>query len=154
MGQQGQTRHGVYRPQNMGKYIGSSLPVFRSSWELKAFMSLDRNSKILRWGSENFVISYVDETRGNETHRYVIDLFFEIADVTEGGKPIRWLIEIKPESQSVMPKATKRKSQAKLAEETAIVRRNQCKWRAAVAFCKARGWHFGVYTENGIRRLC
>jgi len=74
-----ETKHGVYKPQNLQKYIGSSLPVFRSSWELKAFMSLDRNPKILRWGSENFIVQYVDETRRNEVHRYVIDIFFEIA---------------------------------------------------------------------------
>jgi len=148
------TKHGVYKPQNMQKYIGSSLPVFRSSWELKAFMSLDKNEKILKWGSENFVIQYIDETRNNEMHRYVIDLFFEIADVTKDGKPIRWLIEIKPENQSIMPQASKRKNINKLIAESIIVKRNQCKWKAAVNFCKAKGWHFGVYTENGINKLC
>lgn len=148
------TKHGVYTPKNMKKYIGSSLPVFRSSWELKAFISLDNNDKILKWGSENFVIPYIDETRNNETHRYVIDLFFEIADYTQDGRPIKWLIEIKPESQSVMPKQTGRKNIQKLIAESAIVKRNQCKWRSAVAFCKSKGWHFGVYTEKGITKLC
>ena len=148
------TKHGVYTPQNLKKYVGKSLPIFRSSWELKAFMSLDRNEKVLKWGSENIIINYIDETRNNEMHRYVIDLFFEIADYTKDGKPIRWLIEIKPESQSVMPKASPRKNPNKLIAEAMIVRRNQCKWKAAVAFCKSHGWHFGVYTENGISKLC
>ena len=149
-----ETRHGVYTPKNLSKYIGSSLPVFRSSWELKAFISLDKNDKILKWGSENFVIPYIDETRNFETHRYVVDLFFEIADATKNGLPIRWLIEIKPESQSVMPKQTKRKSVQKIISESIVVKRNQCTWRAAVAFCKSKGWHFGVYTEKGINKLC
>ncbi len=148
------TKHGTYKPQNMQKYIGNSLPVFRSSWELKAFMSLDKNDKILKWGSENCVIQYVDETRNNEVHRYVIDLFFEIANYTQDSKPIKWLIEIKPENQSIMPKASKRKKLDKIIAESIIVKRNHCKWKAAVAFCKAKGWHFGVYTENGINKLC
>lgn len=128
--------------------------MFRSSWELKAFMSLDRNDKILRWGSENVVIRYIDETRNNEWHRYVIDLFFEIADVTKDGRPIKWLIEIKPEKQAVMPVNNKRRKLQTIIEESTIVKRNQCKWRAAVEFCRAKGWHFGVYTENGITKLC
>lgn len=115
---------------------------------------MDKNDKILKWGSENFVIPYIDETRNFETHRYVVDLFFEIADATKNGLPIRWLIEIKPESQSVMPKQTKRKSVQKIISESIVVKRNQCKWRAAVAFCKSKGWHFGVYTEKGINKLC
>ena len=117
-------------------------------------MSLDRNDKILRWGSENVVIRYIDETRNNEWHRYVIDLFFEIADVTKDGRPIKWLIEIKPEKQSVMPVNNKRRKLQTIIEESTIVKRNQCKWRAAVEFCRAKGWHFGVYTENGITKLC
>jgi len=149
-----ETKHGVYKPVNLNKYMGSTLPKFRSSWELKAFMSLDKNDKILRWGSENFVIPYIDETRNNEMHRYVIDLFFEIADYKKDGRPIKWLIEIKPQSQAVMPTYTRKKSPQKIIEEAIIVRRNQCKWRSAVEFCRSRGWHFGVYTEKGISKLC
>ena len=148
-----ETRHGIYKPQNIKKYVGTSLPVFRSSWELKAFMALDKNDKILKWGSENIVIQYIDETRNNESHRYVIDLFFELAG-TKDGRPIKWLIEIKPSNQSVMPTITKRKSTQKIIEESIIVKRNQCKWKAAVDFCRSKGWHFGVYTENGINKLC
>jgi hypothetical protein len=147
-------KRGIYTPQNIQKYIGKNLPTYRSSWELKAFISLDRNPKISKWGSENFVIPYIDTTRNNETHRYIIDIFFEIADYTKNGLPIKWLIEIKPYSQSVTPKARKGKSTQKLLNETIIVERNKCKWKSAIAFCKAKGWHFGVYTEKGITKLC
>ena len=67
-------KRGIYTPQNIQKYIGKNLPTYRSSWELKAFISLDRNPKISKWGSENFVIPYIDTTRNNETHRYIIDI--------------------------------------------------------------------------------
>ena len=148
------TRKGVYKPANRSKYIGKDLPIFRSSWELKAFMALDKNDKILKWGSENVTIPYIDETRNNETHFYIIDLFFEIADAMKDGRPIKWLLAIKPEKQTVMPKSTKNRKLSKVIVETVTVKRNHCKWRAAVEFCKSKGWHFGVYTENGISKLC
>ena len=148
------TKKGVYTPKNLNKYIGKNLPVFRSSWELRAFISLDRNEKISKWGSENFIIPYIDRTRNNETHKYVIDLFFEIADYTKNGLPIKWLLEIKPYSQSVTPQAKRGKSTQCLLNETIIVERNKCKWESAINFCKSKGWHFGVYTEKGITKLC
>lgn len=148
------TKHGVFTPHNIAKYVGSQLPVYRSSWELRAFMALDRNEKILRWGSENFVIPYVDTTRNNETHRYIVDLFFEIKDYTKNGLPIKWLLEIKPENQATIVQSKRGKSTESLLTESIIVTRNKCKWKAAVGFCQARGWHFGVYTENGINKLC
>ena len=138
---------------NIKKYVGKKLPIYRSTWELRAFISLDKNANVVRWGSENFVIPYIDKTRNNETHRYVIDLFFEIG-ATKDGLPIKWLIEIKPYNQSITPKVSKRKSPEKLLYESMIVERNHCKWKAAIHFCKARGWHFGVYTEKGITKLC
>jgi hypothetical protein len=149
-----ETRHGIYKPINRSKYIGAEFPIFRSSWELKAFISLDRNDKILRWGSENVSIYYIDETRNNERHQYIIDLFFEIADVKKDGRPIKWLLEIKPERHSIMPQSKKGKKLSNVISESIIVKRNHCKWRAAVEFCKSKGWHFGVYTENGISKLC
>ena len=138
---------------NMKKYVGKKLPIYRSTWELRAFISLDKNPNIVRWGSENFIIPYIDKTRNNETHRYVIDLFFEIG-TSENNLPIKWLIEIKPYNQSITRKATKSKSPEKLLYESMVVERNHCKWNAAIHFCKARGWHFGVYTEKGITKLC
>lgn len=138
---------------NIKKYVGKKLPIYRSTWELRAFISLDKNPNVVRWGSENFIIPYIDKTRNNETHRYVIDLFFEIG-TTENNIPIKWLIEIKPYNQSITPKVTKRKSPEKLLYESMVVERNHCKWNAAIHFCKARGWHFGVYTEKGITKLC
>ena len=83
-------KQGIYTPQNIKKYIGKNLPTYRSSWELKAFISLDKNPKISKWGSENFIIPYVDVTRNNETHKYIVDLFFEIGEYTKNG----WIIKI------------------------------------------------------------
>ena len=113
-------KHGQYTPMNLKKYVGNKLPIYRSTWELRAFISLDKNPNVVRWGSENFIIPYIDKTRNNESHRYVIDLFFEIG-TSENSLPIKWLIEIKPYNQSITPKATKRKSPEKLLYEAMVV---------------------------------
>ena len=145
-------KSGTYTPKNQLKYIGKQLPHYRSGWELKAFISLDNNLKVLKWGSESIIIPYIDTTRYNTTHRYIVDLFFEVKDINNINH--KWLIEIKPYNQSVTPKITKRKSQQKLLEQQIIVQRNKCKWNAAITFCKARNWHFGVWTEKGINQMC
>ena len=145
-------KQGKYSPINKAKYVGQGDPTYRSSWELKAFISLDKNPSILKWGSESIIIPYYDSTRNNEYHRYIVDLFFEVP--TKDGKGEKWLIEIKPHNQSVAPKASKRKSPEKLLYESLVVKRNQDKWAAAAKFCKRRNWHFGVWTEKGITKIC
>ncbi len=146
------TKHGTYTPINVDKYCGRSLPIYRSGWELKAFISLDKNPKIKKWGSETLSIPYIDTTRNKETHWYIPDLFFSVIDVN--GIERKWLIEIKPYNQSVIPKASKRKSPQKLLLEQLIVQRNHDKWNATIQFCKNKGWSFGIMTEKGIEQLC
>ena len=143
---------GVYQPKNRSKYIGQQSPIFRSSWQLQAFVSLDKNPKILRWASQAIAIPYIDTARQNTRHKYIVDLYFEVANAQSQIE--KWLIQIKPYSQSVNPKATKRKSTGKLIMEQAIVQTNHCKWEAATQFCKEHGWHFGVWTQHGINKLC
>jgi hypothetical protein len=144
-------KQGRYNPINKDKYIGKANPIYRSGWELKAFISLDKNPLIKKWSSESINIPYVDTTRNNELHHYIVDLFFEISNEKSTEN---WLIEIKPYNQSVMPKSSKRKSIEKLIYESIIVKRNQNKWNAAITFCKRKYWHFGVWTEQGITKCC
>lgn len=144
-------KQGTYTPINQQKYIGKALPIFRSGWEVKAFIALDKNNKILRWGSESIIIPYIDSTRNNETHKYIVDLFFVTLD--QSGQEQKWLIQIKPYNQSVPPKPSKRKNPAKLLDAAITYQRNADKWKAAVTFCKNHGWNFAVWTEKGINKL-
>lgn len=144
---------GTFKPLNPSKYIGKTLPIFRSSWEAKAFISLDKNQKVIKWGSECFVIPYIDSTRGNTTHRYIIDLYFEIININNEIE--KWLIEIKPYNQSTITKQmTSKLSSEKLLARQLIVERNQCKWKFATQFAKSKNMHFGVWTEKGIEKIC
>lgn len=144
-------KQGTYTPICKDKYVGKSLPIFRSGWELKAFIQLDRNPKILKWGSQSVIIPYLDSTRGRQMHRYIVDLFFETRNVQ--GQNQKWLVQIKPQCQSTPPKPSARKSQAKIIQQSIIYQRNHDKWEAAIGFCKKRGWHFAVWTQKRIKQL-
>ena len=146
------TKSGNYNPIYKNKYIGKSLPHYRSGWQLKAFISIDKNPKITKWSSQAIVIPYLDSTRNYSSHQYVVDLYFQIIDANKNKQV--WLIQIKPYNQSVTPSPSKRKSQQKLLQQQLIVENNKCKWKAAIAFCKARGWHFGIWTQRGINQMC
>ena len=61
------TKHGTYSPINKDKYCGRALPIYRSGWELKAFIGLDKNPKVKKWGSETLSIPYSDKTRGRRS---------------------------------------------------------------------------------------
>ncbi len=60
---------GQYRVVNTSKFIGSNgICVYRSSWENRAFIALDKSPKVQRWSSESVIIPYSDPTRGGSIH--------------------------------------------------------------------------------------
>jgi len=139
---------GQYRVVNTSKFVGSNgIAIYRSSWEKLSFSILDRNPKILRWGSENVVIPYSDPTRGGSIHKYVVDLFIEYIDARTG-KTRTILAEIKPYSQTQLP-VKGRKSKTTYMYQILEFSRNQAKWLSAKAFCKKKGWEFLLWTEKG-----
>ena len=72
-------RQGVFNPTNPTKYIGTQKPIYRSGWELKFFRWADMNENILKWGSENVIIPYVNPLDGR-VHRYFVDNFIVFKD--------------------------------------------------------------------------
>ena len=136
-------KQGKFTPQNKDKYKGSYPIIFRSSWEYKAFMYLDRNPKVLSWGSESVVVKYRDPSRGNSVHRYFLDLVFSIK---KGDNIETYLVEIKPHKETQVPKKG-RKSEKTYLTECATYIRNSAKWKAAAKYAKKRGWKFCVWDE-------
>eukprot|EP01047_Picozoa_sp_COSAG01_P106055 COSAG01_NODE_35203_length_535_cov_1.513761_1_plen_77_part_10 len=67
-------RQGRYKPINREKYVDSSDPVYRSSWELKFFKWADSNNRVLKWGSESIIVPYISPLDGR-VHRYFVDNF-------------------------------------------------------------------------------
>jgi hypothetical protein len=130
---------GRFIPKNPAKYIGNpERIVFRSSWELHFFKWLDSNSSILRWGSEELHIPYLNPIDGR-VHRYFPDIV--VLYKHKDGSLRKEIIEIKPYKETVeTPKMTARDAQALAV--------NRAKWTAAAEFAARQGATFRVVTEK------
>ena len=140
----GKFTQGVYRPAHPEKYIGKERPVYRSGWECKFFRWCDMNPNVLEWASEVIIIPYRSPVDGN-IHRYYTD---GVVLIKEGQKLTKYLIEIKPSSQTVPPKASKRKKQSTMLYETQTYAVNTAKWAAAKEWCDRNKFSFLILTEK------
>lgn len=139
------TYTGKYRVVNTHKYRGDVTNViYRSQWEKQCFLWCDRNSNIKEWSSEEVVIPYFYDV-DKRYHRYFMDLKF----TTKENKT--YLIEIKPEKQTKLPK-NPNKSKRYISEALTYVK-NQNKWQAAQEYALDRGWYFQIWTEKELQNL-
>ena len=142
-----QSHKGLFTPQNDQKYRGSRPIVFRSGLECSLMRWLDRNSKVVQWGSESVVIPYISPKDGR-MHRYFVD--FVVLMSTERG-PKKFLVEVKPEKQTQPPSTNSRKSKKNLLYEQIMWAVNTCKWEAAKAWCTKNGFEFVILTEKQLK---
>jgi len=134
---------GFYKLKNPNKYNGSHPIIFRSSWEYSVMKWLDENLNILKWGSETVIVPYsIYNGKEYENHRYFIDFDFTYKD----GR--KFLIEVKPKSQTISPKY--RRSEKYIKECQTFIK-NQYKWQAADIYAKKRGMIFEVWTEDVLK---
>lgn len=98
---------------------------YKSSYELSVYEQLEQLDEVTNYHGESFKVPYYFK---GKQHNYIPDISVKFAD----GHVEIW--EIKPSNQTTFE-------------------RNQAKWKAAAAFCEARGWKFIVYTETGINKL-
>ena len=143
---------GKFFPLNKEKYTGSVIPTYRSSWEFSLMQWADRNSNILQWSSESLIVPYKDPTRidpnsGKPTiHKYIVD--FNVVVKQKDGSIRKFLVEVKPASQTKAPKKTKRTTEASYQEKLRTYVKNCAKWKAATIVAKQRGWSFILITEK------
>lgn len=146
----GQWDQNFYQVINKEKYIGNNKPFYRSSWEHKMMTWLDLNTNVIAWSSEKVIIPYklpkdIDGT--GKIRRYFVDFYCEIKD--NNGNIKKYLVEVKPKSQSVMPKPPKRVTKSyKTKVLTFMV--NKYKWEAATQYCTKKGIEFKLITEEEI----
>ena len=135
---------GYFKPRNPHKYKGDlDNIVYRSSWELKAMAYFDQHTSIVKWSSEELIIPYRSIIDG-KLHRYFPD--FWVKKLGTDGKLGIVVIEVKPYKETVEPKKRKQMTKTYLNEvKTWGV--NTSKWKAAVEYCKDRGWEFMIMTE-------
>lgn len=120
---------------------------YKSNLERIAFCYADLNPKVQKFSIEPFSIPYV-KPLDNQVHRYFVDMFIEFAT---GDK---FLVEIKPYHETMMPEQPKVKSpnavlRYKEQVETYLV--NQAKWKAASEFAASKGMKFIVLTEKQLK---
>lgn len=134
-----------FKPKNYEKYKGNpSNIIWRSSWELKLMMELDKDPNVISWGSETIIVPYVSPVDGKK-HRYYVD--FIVTKKLPNGKTQTSLIEVKPLKQTKPPKKRSKITKAYINEINAWGV-NQAKWKYAEDFCKDRNWKFEIYTEE------
>ena len=133
----------VFRDRN--RVPGKKLPVFRSGWELKFFKWADCNENILKWGSENVIIPYLNPL-DNKVHRYFVDNFIIFKD--RNGDSNKFLIEIKPSKQTKRPVRSKNKKSSTMLYEQKTYVTNIAKWKAAKQWASKKGYKFLIVTEK------
>ena len=139
------TYKGRYKVKNPHKYKGDpSKIIFRSLWERQVFRFCDNTRDILKWSSEEIVIPYRCKT-DNRIHRYFPDIYIKIRE--SDGSIQKYIIEIKPQKQTIEPKVQKKKTKGYIFEVKEWVR-NQAKWKVAQEFCEDRQWKFKIITEH------
>jgi hypothetical protein len=137
---------GIFSPRNPEKFLGDKA-IYRSGLELKFFHFCDLNPNVLKWGSENVVIPYVNKLDGR-VHRYFVD---NLVVIKEGDKTKKYLIEIKPHSQTLEPVIKKGMKQKTIIFEQTRYIQNQCKWEAAREFCRGRDFEFRIITDLDLK---
>jgi hypothetical protein len=137
-------RQGIYTPLNKEKYRGSFPIIFRSSLELRFMRWVDQNPNIVTWGSESVIIPYQNPLTGRIS-RYFTD--FNITMRDKNGELKKFLIEIKPFSQTLPPVQKNKKTKSLIYQQAEYVK-NQAKWQAAEAFCASHNSTFVILTEK------
>ncbi len=138
---------GFFKPKHPGKYKGNPTQiVYRSKWELGVMMQLDHDPTIIEWGSEEIIIGYISPADGRP-HRYFPDFFWK--KKSPNGRIETTVCEVKPHSQTVMPKQTANKPMGRrFLKEATTYAVNTAKFEAATNYCNKRGWKFIILTEK------
>ncbi len=137
-----------YTPNKPEKYIGDPAKITsRSSWELKLMRWCDANPSVISWNSEGVIIPYYSRA-DQKMRRYFMD--FVIKMRIKDGTVVTYLIEVKPEKQTMMPKASRGKSKKTLLNETYTHMVNTDKWEAAQRYAKKNGKIFKIMCESDL----
>jgi hypothetical protein len=132
---------GKFEMKNPQKYIGTSAPLARSSWEFVFMKMLDEHQGVQNWASESIKIPYRNPFTGKQTV-YVPDFF--VVYIDKNGKTHAELIEVKPANQTFIEQVGK----GQYNKQQYV--KNLAKWEAARAYCNQKNITFRVVTESDI----
>ena len=147
-----ESKKGIYQLEHPEKYKGPLTEngvLYRSTWEQRVYYYMDHNKNIIEWGAESIVIPYLFKLDG-QIHKYYPDIVCKV-NTKDGIKT--YIIEIKPEKQTMEPKKPKNRSlsvKKKYEESLYTYAKNTSKWEAAEEFCKKNNYVFKIITEKQI----
>jgi hypothetical protein len=142
--------HTTYIPKNPEKYKGKYPIILRSNLERKFVQWCDNNPAIVYWSSESLEITYPDPfgKRNNDgkikTRRYYPDFIIRTS------KGETFVVEIKPYSETLLPKKTPKKSEKTYLQEVYKYKKNLGKWQACDIFCRNKNYQFKIVTEKNL----
>ena len=140
-------KQGYFYPKHPEKLLGNhKYAIYRSGLELSYFRILDANPQVIRWGSEEVIIPYFFE---NKWHKYYVDL---VVLLQQGPLVKKLFIELKPYSQTQMPKNSPRRKQKNYLRECYEWNKNNAKWASAKQFAIKLGCEFHILTEKDIQK--
>ena len=138
-------KSGVINPGSCKKLYESQQNkpiIYRSSYEKSFILFLERNPKVVHWGSECIKIPY--EING-EKHSYYPDF---VVTMKDNDIELTYLIEVKPYNQTIRPQSANHNDYQWNTYKTNIY-----KWKAALQFCEQHNMKFKILTENTINKL-
>jgi len=138
---------GKFSLKNTNKYLGDPTNIwYRSLWERRVMVHLDENPNVLEWSNEEIIIPYLSPVDGR-WHRYFPDFFIRVKN--KEGLVEGFILEVKPEKQSIPPQKRSKITKAYI-QEVVTFGINEAKWKAADEYCRDRNWKFKVITEKDL----
>jgi hypothetical protein len=139
---------GKFIPEHPEKCLNNNTINFRSSYEKRFLVYCDGNQNVIKYGYEVVQIPYFFEI-DSKTHKYIVDFYVEIKNSENQIK--KYLIEIKPEHQTMKPREPKKKSAKSMKNYMYAAKeyiKNQNKWSAAKMYCEKNGFNFKLLNEK------
>lgn len=155
---------GKFVPKNPGKVLEESCElVYKSSLERIIFLWCDNNANVVKWAYEPKThkipykrlseAGFYSGTGSTEMGVYHPDIY--VHHMNKAGKIEKWLIEIKPYSQSIVPKMPKTFKSEKVKktwmDKQYTFLKNKAKWETSERYCKSRNMKFMVMTEKTLK---
>lgn len=154
---------GDFFPKHGNKVLPESDKlVYKSSLEEIFMRWCDGNANVEKWAYEpkthRIPYKFIDETQWPQRTVKQMKVYhpdFLIHHRNKAGQLEKWLVEIKPWSQSVEPKPPKQfkteKAKATFLSKQLIYMKNKAKWETSERYCKDRNFKFVVMTEKVLK---
>jgi hypothetical protein len=134
-------KQGYFDGHNPKKYVGERPIIYRSSLELNFMIKMELSPLVLEWGSETIKIPYIMKEKDSKTGKMVLkqktyntDFYVKL----KSGQ--KYIVEVKPSQQVPLNESQIKRNPTNY--------KNACKWKAAIDFCKLKGFEFKIVTEE------